>query len=238
MAVSGSAPSCPFFCGRNSTQLFRFDVACLSHRLIFRCFIDPAAPHRSPTLRPELGHRGWRVSLDLNLHAGWVDPIIFASPYNHQVSIRQRPLQRLRFIPWRSHPHVALFVGSQDHRRGFTMNRRNNTVRLSRQEYVEWAKSVVAGLRGVSPWLDRPARPRDRSGLFRHLHAGRAPQIWASKGVPNSIMLEKPFVRFWPLSTYLFEPLRCRLLSLGLVMKRREFIIGRRRSSCVATHRI
>jgi hypothetical protein len=30
---------------------------------------------------------------------------------------RQRSLQRLRFIPWRTHPYVALFVGDQDHRR-------------------------------------------------------------------------------------------------------------------------
>jgi hypothetical protein len=32
----------------------------------------------------------------------------------HRV-IRQRPLECPRLIPWRAHPHVAFFLGDQDH---------------------------------------------------------------------------------------------------------------------------
>jgi anaerobic selenocysteine-containing dehydrogenase len=50
--------------------------------------------------------------------------------------IRQRPLQRLRFIPGRPHPDVTLLVRRQDHRHGLGMDRPNHAVRGGRQEPV------------------------------------------------------------------------------------------------------
>jgi hypothetical protein len=51
--------------------------------------------------------------------------------------IRQRALPRLRLIPWRSHPHVPLFIGRQDHRHGLGMDRLHDGARRCGQEAVE-----------------------------------------------------------------------------------------------------
>src|ERR1700675_2497073 len=48
--------------------------------------------------------------------------------------IRQRSLQRLGFIPRRSHPDVALLVGRQDYRHCLRMNCLTTRVRGGRQE--------------------------------------------------------------------------------------------------------
>jgi hypothetical protein len=39
--------------------------------------------------------------------------------------VRQRPLQRLRLIPWRAHPNIALFIGGQDHWHYLRVDRRD-----------------------------------------------------------------------------------------------------------------
>jgi hypothetical protein len=43
----------------------------------------------------------------------WFYRCIRATPDNHQAIIRQRSLQRLSFVLWRSHPCVAIFIGRQ-----------------------------------------------------------------------------------------------------------------------------
>ena len=43
-------------------------------------------------------------------------PFVLATGNNLQSIVRQRPLQRLGFIPGRPHPHVAFFIGRQDYR--------------------------------------------------------------------------------------------------------------------------
>src|SRR3979490_824459 len=59
-----------------------------------------------------------------------------ACDYQHLV-IRQRALQRLRLIPWRPHPNVALFLGRQDHGHGLGMYRLDDRVRRRRQKAVD-----------------------------------------------------------------------------------------------------
>ena len=65
--------------------------------------------------------------------------ILFVGPAHDDPErvIRQWPLQRLRFIPWRPHPHVALFVGQQDHRHGLGMDRFDHRVRRCREKTVD-----------------------------------------------------------------------------------------------------
>jgi hypothetical protein len=45
----------------------------------------------------------------------WLVFFVGAAGHNHQRLIPQRPLQRLRIIPWRAHPDITLFIGRQDH---------------------------------------------------------------------------------------------------------------------------
>jgi hypothetical protein len=40
--------------------------------------------------------------------------LIDSAPDYPQRMICQRPLQRLGFIPWRTHPHIAFFIGRQN----------------------------------------------------------------------------------------------------------------------------
>jgi hypothetical protein len=56
--------------------------------------------------------------------------ILFIStpPNNHQAVIRQWPLQRFGFLLWRSHPHVALFIGHQDNGHSLRVNRLNDRI--------------------------------------------------------------------------------------------------------------
>jgi hypothetical protein len=65
--------------------------------------------------------------------------IFFVGPprYNPQRIVRQRPLQRLCLVPRRAHPHIALFIGCQDHRHGLGMYRFDNRVRRRGQETIE-----------------------------------------------------------------------------------------------------
>ena len=41
--------------------------------------------------------------------------LVDATGDDFERDIRQRTLQQLRLIPWRAHPHVAFFLGDQDH---------------------------------------------------------------------------------------------------------------------------
>jgi hypothetical protein len=49
--------------------------------------------------------------------------LLRATQHDLQRIIRQWPLQRLRLIPWRAHPHIALLLRGQDHRHGLGMYR-------------------------------------------------------------------------------------------------------------------
>jgi hypothetical protein len=57
--------------------------------------------------------------------------------HNAQHVVRQRPLQRLGFVPRPSKPCLALLVGRQDHRHRLRMDRLNDGVRRRRQEAVD-----------------------------------------------------------------------------------------------------
>lgn len=61
--------------------------------------------------------------------------------------IRQRPLQRPRLIPRRTHSHVALFVIRQDHRHGVGVNRLNCRVRRSSRKQDELRELVLTWCR-------------------------------------------------------------------------------------------
>ena len=52
--------------------------------------------------------------------------VFFVCAAHHDLEnvIRQRSLQRLRLIPWRAHPDIALLLGSQDHRHSLRMDGR------------------------------------------------------------------------------------------------------------------
>jgi hypothetical protein len=65
-------------------------------------------------------------------------PVFFIDPASDDLEyvIRQRPLQSLRLIPWRTHPDVALLVGRQDHRHCLGMDRLDDDVRCRGQKSV------------------------------------------------------------------------------------------------------
>jgi hypothetical protein len=75
-------------------------------------------------------------------------------PAHHDLQriIGQRSLQCLRFVPWRSHPHVALLIGRQDHRHRLRTDRLDLRIRHGGQETIapvnEKSKSC-AGTRAI-----------------------------------------------------------------------------------------
>jgi hypothetical protein len=85
-------------------------------------------------------------------------------------SIGQRPLQRLGFIPWGSHPDVVLFLRRQNHGHGLGVYRFNDRVRRRRQEAIDemrardrlGLRTTVASELGPDPcetprWFATPA---------------------------------------------------------------------------------
>ena len=52
-------------------------------------------------------------------------PVFLVRPSHHDLEriIRQWPLQRLRLVPRRAHPDIALLIGHQDHRHRLRMDR-------------------------------------------------------------------------------------------------------------------
>ena len=71
--------------------------------------------------------------------------------------IRQRPLRRLRPIPRCAHPNVPLLFGGEDHRHGFGMDRRDDSVRRCCQEAVDLMRPRHRlGLRAAIPVERRP----------------------------------------------------------------------------------
>ena len=62
---------------------------------------------------------------------------LIATHHDLKHIIRQRPLQHLRLIPWRAHPHVTLLVHSQDHRHRLQMDRVDDCVGRCCQEAIE-----------------------------------------------------------------------------------------------------
>jgi hypothetical protein len=63
--------------------------------------------------------------------------LLGAAHHDLERIIGQRPLQRLRLIPRRARPNVALLVGRQDHGHRLGMDRRDNSVRRGRQEAID-----------------------------------------------------------------------------------------------------
>jgi hypothetical protein len=65
--------------------------------------------------------------------------IFLIGPAHHDLEriVRQRSLQRPRFIQGRAHPNVPLFIGRQDHRHGLGVDRHYDGVRRRRQEAVD-----------------------------------------------------------------------------------------------------
>ena len=62
--------------------------------------------------------------------------LVRAAHHDLQRIILQWPLQRLRFIPRRAHPDIALLVRRQDNRHGLAMDRLDHNVRRGGQETV------------------------------------------------------------------------------------------------------
>ena len=63
--------------------------------------------------------------------------------------IRQRPLQRLGFIPWRAHPCVAFFISRQDRRHRLGMDRPNDGIRRGCQNSAKlFTLNLACGKRG------------------------------------------------------------------------------------------
>jgi len=63
--------------------------------------------------------------------------LIDATRNDFQRVIGQNQLQRFRFVPWRAHPDVALFLGRQDHRHCLGMDRLDDRVWQRRQEAID-----------------------------------------------------------------------------------------------------
>jgi hypothetical protein len=118
----------------------------LSHQILFQALERFCQRRARPRRRNRMNVRYWhfghgevrvesvmRSKADVDLssdHAVATKSFLIHTPSNnHQSIIRQRPLQRLGFIPWRTHPYVAFLVSRQDHRHGLGMNRFNNGVR-------------------------------------------------------------------------------------------------------------
>jgi hypothetical protein len=83
-----------------------------------------------------IGHRKRAASRDRSRGGGLVF-LALATRHDLQRIVRQRPLQRLRLIPWRAHPDVSFFVGRQDHRHRLRVDRLHHRVRRGGQEAVD-----------------------------------------------------------------------------------------------------
>ncbi len=102
--------------------------------------------HADESLRKRLESRFVRVRKIVRGHAAAarsqarkhiILAILFLGPAHDDPEriVRQRSLQRLRFIPWC--PHVPLFVGRQDHRHGLRMDRLDHRVRRCREKTID-----------------------------------------------------------------------------------------------------
>jgi hypothetical protein len=69
------------------------------------------------------------------------DPLCVTAHDDPERIIRQRSLQRLRFIPRCAHPHVAFFIGNQDHWHCLGMDRFDHRVRCRRQKAIDLMRS-------------------------------------------------------------------------------------------------
>ena len=91
-------------------------------------------------------------------------PVFLIPAAHHQRDrvIRQRPLQRLRLVPRRAHPDVALLVGDQDHRHRLRVDRLDDRVRRRRQKAVDVVRPrdrLRLGARSPLNSAQRPATP-------------------------------------------------------------------------------
>ena len=63
--------------------------------------------------------------------------LVTPSGNDPQCVIQQRPLERLRLVPRRTHPDVALLICRQDHRHRLGMDRLDDRVRRCGEETVD-----------------------------------------------------------------------------------------------------
>jgi hypothetical protein len=134
--------------------------------------------------------------------------------------IRQRPLQRLGLIPRRAHPHVALFIGRQDHRHRLRMDRFDNGIRRRRQEPIDEMRTQHRFRLGapVAPELGpdssegatmtaahtAPSRKRSRRGPFirdyrpQKFCGGNPSALLTYRAIPAANRLGRGY---WPVLT-------------------------------------
>jgi hypothetical protein len=78
----------------------------------------------------------------------------FCRAARHKFSRHHRTttLQRFRLIPRRTQPYVATFVGREDDRHGFRMDRLNDRIRRRRKEAVDVVRSGKLHQNSISCW--------------------------------------------------------------------------------------
>src|ERR1700757_5162096 len=99
--------------------------------------------------------------------------LLRATQHDLQRIIRQWPPQRLRLIPWRAHPHIALLVRGQDHRHGLGMYRLDYGVGRCSEKAVDLMRSRDR-LR-LSPPVIVEGRPDASKGEQRPIFIEREP---------------------------------------------------------------
>jgi hypothetical protein len=115
----------------------------------------PGAPHTASCPLSMADRDGSRRRTGCLCSAGRSrgDLVLFVSAAHDDPKsrVRQRPLQRPRLIPRRTHPHVPLLLSGQDHWHRLGMDRRDDGVRSGGESALDhvWARrSAVAGAIG------------------------------------------------------------------------------------------
>lgn len=97
-------------------------------------------------------------------------------PHDLQRLIRQRPLQRLRLVPGRTHPRVSLFICRQDHGHRLRMDRLHNRIRRDGQEAIDLVRpelvrpKLSGGMRSRAGDASPPHTAHDRVARCREEH--------------------------------------------------------------------
>ena len=115
-------------------------------------------------------------------------PIFLVGParYDLERLVRQRPLQRLGFVPRRAHPNVALFIGRQDHRHCLRVDRLDYRVGRGRQEPIDQMRPGYRLRLGAAVTLELRPDTSERS---------KRPIIVQRE--PNDVLLLGLRVRLW-----------------------------------------
>ena len=135
-----TAPACPLMAvrGAGARQYQGFSLAGLGTGFLELIMGRPSA---GLFRKPRILHVGPSSS------CGCLVFLVSAAHHDLERVIRQWPLQRLRLIPRRTHPDVALFIRGQDYRHRFRMNRLDHGVRRGRKEAVIASSRPLFALR-------------------------------------------------------------------------------------------